>query len=66
MFGSVKKIVADKGFGFISGTDGREFFFHATAVAGSRFADLKVGTKVMFDAAQGPKGPRAENVLAQG
>ena len=31
--GTIKKIVADRGFGFISAEDGKEYFFHRSAVA---------------------------------
>jgi CspA family cold shock protein len=61
MTGTVKKIVADKGFGFIKADDGKEYFFHRSAVQGD-FDSLKGGEKVEFDATTGPKGPRAENV----
>jgi CspA family cold shock protein len=62
MTGSVKKIVSDKGFGFIKADDGKEYFFHRSAVQGDLFETLKGGEKVEFDTTTGPKGPRAENV----
>jgi len=61
MVGTVKKVVADKGFGFIKADDGKEYFFHRSAVQGN-FDSLKGGEKVEFDTGTGPKGPRAENV----
>jgi CspA family cold shock protein len=61
--GTVKKLVRDKGFGFIRGTDGNEYFFHRSAVSGS-FDTLREGDEVTFDVGSGPKGPRAESVQA--
>ena len=62
--GIVKRIVADKGFGFIRESGGQEYFFHQSAVEGGgvTFADLGEGDKVAFQKGTGPKGPRAEHV----
>ena len=59
--GTIKKLVADKGFGFIAGDDG-ELFFHHTAVEGGSFETLQEGQAVEFSEGRGPKGPRAEAV----
>ena len=59
--GTVKKIVADKGFGFIQGDSG-DVFFHYTALNGVEIESLQEGDQVTFEMGQGPKGPRAENV----
>lgn len=58
--GTVKRLVSDKGFGFVAAADGNEYFFHQTACAD--FQSLREGQSVTFQAGQGPKGPRAENV----
>lgn len=64
--GKIKKIVADKGFGFISADDGQEVFFHHSAVADRQFENLAEGQKVEFAIEQGGKnqgkGPRASSV----
>ena len=60
--GTIKRLVNDKGFGFIRGNDGNEYFFHNSACTNARFDDLREGQNVTFDVSQGPKGPRAENV----
>lgn len=62
--GTVKRIVADKGFGFIRDAGGQEYFFHNSAVGGEgvTFTDLTEGDKVSFSKGTGPKGPRAERV----
>jgi CspA family cold shock protein len=60
--GTIKRIVSDKGFGFVQAGDGAEYFFHQSACADTRFDDLREGQPVTFDKGQGPKGPRAENI----
>lgn len=61
--GNIKKVVSDRGFGFITGTDGNEYFFHRDGLSGSLdFDRLLGGEKVEFDIEQGPKGARAKNV----
>lgn len=59
--GAIKKLVMDKGFGFIAGERG-DMFFHHSAVSGTTFEDLSEGQTVEYEVGQGPKGPRAENV----
>src|SRR5215213_6803863 len=60
--GTIKRLVGDKGFGFVAAQDGSEYFFHRSACNGIRFDDLREGQSVTFEKGQGPKGPRAENV----
>jgi CspA family cold shock protein len=60
--GTVKRLVSDKGFGFVAAADGSEYFFHQSACADGQFNQLREGQAVTFDTGQGPKGPRAENV----
>ena len=63
--GTIKKVVADRGFGFISGEDEKEYFFHRGGLDASLdFDRLQGGESVEFDVEQSPKGPRAENVRA--
>jgi CspA family cold shock protein len=58
--GTVKRLVRDKGFGFVASSDGSEYFFHQSGCP--EFDTLREGQAVTFQAGQGPKGPRAENV----
>jgi cold shock protein len=60
--GTVKKVVRERGFGFITGHDGVEVFFHRNAVQGGGFDSLAEGQAVGFDTERGEKGPRAANV----
>ena len=62
MKGEIKRIIRYRGFGFISAEDGKEVFFHRTALEGVDFNALDRGTQVEFDVEEGPKGPRAVNV----
>jgi CspA family cold shock protein len=59
--GTIKKLVSDKGFGFIEGERG-ELFFHHTSVEGESFKSLREGQAVEYTEGSGPKGPRAESV----
>ena len=61
--GTIKKLVSDRGFGFIAADDGKEYFFHRDGVDGlSTFDSLTTGEKVTFDIEPSPKGPRANRV----
>lgn len=62
LHGTIKRLVSEKGFGFVAAQDGTEYFFHQSACTDTRFDDLREGQAVTFDKGQGPKGPRAENV----
>ena len=59
--GTIKKLVSDRGFGFIEGERG-ELFFHHSAVEGTPFEALHEGQAVNYTEGRGPKGPRAESV----
>ncbi len=60
--GTVKKLVRERGFGFIQGQDGVELFFHRSALQGEAFDTLAEGQTVEFDIEKGAKGPRAANM----
>jgi cold shock protein len=59
--GTIKKLIADKGFGFIEAERG-DLFFHHSSVEGASIESLHVGQEVTFEVGQSPKGPRAEKV----
>lgn len=64
MKGTIKTIVADKNFGFITPEEGsKDIFFHASALNGVEFSQLKSGDAVSFDVEESEKGPRAANVV---
>lgn len=60
--GTVKRLVRERGFGFILGQDGVELFFHRSALQGEGFDTLAEGQTVEFDVERGEKGPRAANM----
>ncbi|MEK7084497.1 MAG: cold shock domain-containing protein [Patescibacteria group bacterium] len=63
MKGTIKTIIAEKNFGFITPEDGsKDVFFHATGLSGVEFSELHVGDAVTFEVEQSEKGPRAINV----
>jgi cold shock protein len=59
--GTIKKVIAEKGFGFLEGERG-DLFFHSSAVDGTAFEALRIGQQVSYEEGRGPKGPRAEKV----
>ncbi len=62
MTGTIKRLMSDKGFGFIAADDGSEYFFHRSACTETDFDGIREGQAVAFSQGQGPKGPRAENI----
>lgn len=60
MNGTVKFFNDMKGFGFISGEDGKDYFVHSTSLTSG--VTLKEGDVVSFDVEQGEKGPKAVKV----
>jgi len=63
MQGTIKKLVSDKNFGFISQGDGeKDLFFHANNLDGISYDELREGDSVTFEVEQGDKGPAAVNV----
>ena len=62
--GTVKWFNDAKGYGFISpeGSE-KDLFVHHSAIAGDGYKSLAEGASVEFDAAEGPKGPEAKNVV---
>lgn len=64
--GRIKKMVRDRGFGFIRGEDGKELFFHRSGLNASDYDLLSEGGAVEYVVQEGPRGARAENVRAVG
>src|SRR5262249_18329557 len=61
--GTIKKLVADRGFGFIAAEDGVEYFFHRSGLDRTlNFDSLQGGERVQFDIEQSQRGPRANGV----
>ncbi len=63
--GTIKKVIADRGFGFIVAEDGKDYFFHRDGLDRSLDFDRLVGGEnVTFEVEASPKGPRAVKVQA--
>ena len=64
MTGEIKKLVRDRGFGFITAEDGQDIFFHASALEPGAYDSLSEGDAVQFEIEEGDrgKGPRATQV----
>ena len=61
--GSVKWFNDAKGYGFITGEDGKDVFAHFSAINSDGFKSLKEGDKVEYDIVEGEKGPQAANIV---
>jgi len=64
--GKIKKLVQEKGFGFIAQSQGEDVFFHHSAVTNRGYENLSVGQQVEYSIDPSPnpkgKGPRAASV----
>jgi CspA family cold shock protein len=61
--GTVKRVISERGFGFIAAPDGKEYFFHKDGLTDSLdFDRLAGGEAVSFEVQTGPKGDRAIQV----
>lgn len=60
MKGKVKMLNSERGFGFITGEDGKDAYMHTSAIEGG--AVLAVGDEVEYDVESGERGLRAKNV----
>lgn len=61
--GTVKWFNESKGYGFISSEEGDDVFVHYSAITGNGFKSLLEGDSVTFEIEEGPKGPKAVNVV---
>jgi CspA family cold shock protein len=61
--GKVKWFNDQKGYGFIEQDGGSDVFVHYSNIQGDGFKTLAEGEEVEFELTQGPKGPKAENVV---
>jgi CspA family cold shock protein len=60
--GKIKKLIRDRGFGFILAEDGSEVFFHRSNLVEANFDLLNEDQEVEFEIETTPKGPSATNV----
>ncbi|MCX5998837.1 MAG: cold shock domain-containing protein [Chloroflexi bacterium] len=61
--GTIKKLIGDKGYGFIQTEEGKELFFHRNQLQDMEFSSLKEGQKVEFEVGKSRDGrPEAAKV----
>lgn len=60
--GTVKWFNEQKGFGFITADDGRDYFVHHTSIIAEGFKTLREGAEVQFKIEKGDRGPKAVEV----
>lgn len=60
--GKIKRLIKDRGFGFISDTDGNEVFFHKNSLIDVQFEALTENQVVEFETKKTPKGANAVNI----
>ncbi len=60
--GKIKKVVRERGFGFISDSDGNEVFFHKNNLVDVEFDALNENDELEFEIEKSSKGPSAINV----
>lgn len=60
--GTIRRLITDRGFGFIQVTEGLDLLFHRNELQGVRFSSLKEGQEVEFEVSQGPDGSCAVKV----
>ncbi len=60
--GKVKWFNESKGFGFITGDDGKDVFVHYSDLAGEGFRTLAEDDAVEFEVTESDRGPKAINV----
>ena len=63
MKGTVKWFNKEKGFGFITGEDGKDVFAHFSQIQKEGSKELFEGQEVEFEITEGQKGPQASNIV---
>ncbi len=63
MTGTIKKLISDKGFGFIASDElEKDVFFHSSELQGVEFPELQEGDAVTFEVQESDKGLNATQV----
>ncbi len=60
--GTIARLITDRGYGFITTEEGKDVFFHRTALQDLEFDSLKEGQALEFEIEEGSRGPRAVNI----
>ena len=62
--GTIRRLVSDRGFGFIRTAEGKDLFFHRNELQGVDYSSLREGQEVEFEVGQGRTG-RPEAVMVR-
>ncbi len=62
MTGKVKWFNAEKGYGFITGPDGKDVFVHFSSINVKGYKTLEEGQSVEYDLVENERGKQAQNV----
>ena len=62
MKGTVKMFNKEKGYGFVHGDDGVDYFFHYSELQMDNYKTAEQGEHVEFDVQQSDRGPRAAKI----
>lgn len=65
MQGTIKNVNIEAGWGFIMGEDGKDYFFHRSALKNAKINDLEQGRDVSFEESESTRGLRAEDVYVE-
>ena len=60
--GKIKKLIADRGFGFVESDSGRDLVFHHSELQEVSIEELNEGQTLEYELVEGQKGPCAKNV----
>jgi len=61
--GTIRRLIADRGFGFIQTAEGKDLFFHRNQLQGVDYSSLREGQQVEFEVGRGRNGrPEAVSV----
>ena len=60
--GKVKWFNAEKGFGFITNSEGKDVFVHYSSINSDGFKTLEQGQTVTYDIIESDRGQQASNV----
>jgi CspA family cold shock protein len=59
--GTIRRLITDRGFGFIKTEDEKDLFFHRSNLEGVEYSSLREGQEVEYEVGQGSNG-RSEAV----
>jgi len=63
MNGVVKWFNSEKGYGFITGEDGKDVFAHFSQIQSDGYKTLEEGQEVSFEVVEGDRGPQCANIV---